>query len=144
MLETKMNRATWRRSFGHPLQMRLGLVVVIAIAVGFGATSSADNAVTGGNSLSLPATQGATELDDASRARIFHEVLSKFAAGEKPDPALLNQFVSLQNAHVQAGPKLGEKVPEFTLPDQDGRKHTLGNLMGAKGLLLVFVRSADW
>src|ERR1700758_3158759 len=84
MLQTKMNRATSRRSFGHPLRMRLGLVVVIAIAVGFGATSSADNVVTGGNSLSLTATQGATELDDASRARIFHEVLSKFAAGEKP------------------------------------------------------------
>jgi peroxiredoxin len=84
------------------------------------------------------------ELTDASKARIFHELLSKLAAGQKPDPALLNQFVSLQNAHVQTGPKLGQKVPDFTLPDQDERKDTLHDLMGAKGLLLVFVRSADW
>jgi len=84
------------------------------------------------------------ELTDASKARIFHELLSKLAAGQKLDPALLNQFVSIQNAHVQTGPKLGQKIPNFTLPDQDERKHTLHDLMGAKGLLLVFVRSADW
>jgi hypothetical protein len=117
---------------------------VISIAVGFGVASGAGNSVTGGNSFSPSATQGATQLDDASRASIFHDALSKFAAGEKPDPVLLNQFVSIQNAGVQTGPKLGEKVPEFTLPDQDARKRTLRELMGANGLLLVFVRSADW
>ena len=42
------------------------------------------------------------------------------------------------------GPQVGERVPEFTLPDQDGRSRTLQSLMGPNGLMLVFYRSADW
>lgn len=42
------------------------------------------------------------------------------------------------------GPLVGSRVPIFTLPDQDGRARTLGSLMGPKGLMLVFSRSADW
>jgi len=42
------------------------------------------------------------------------------------------------------GPQVGEKVPDFNLPDQRGQTHTLSSLMGPKGLVLVFNRSADW
>jgi hypothetical protein len=35
-------------------------------------------------------------------------------------------------------------VTDFTLPDQHGRSRTLASLMGPKGLMLVFYRSADW
>jgi peroxiredoxin len=35
-------------------------------------------------------------------------------------------------------------VPEFTLLDQKGQSRTLASLMGPKGLMLVFYRSADW
>jgi hypothetical protein len=42
------------------------------------------------------------------------------------------------------GPQLGETVPDFTLPDQEGEARTLGSLMGPEGLVLVFYRSADW
>jgi cytochrome oxidase Cu insertion factor (SCO1/SenC/PrrC family) len=42
------------------------------------------------------------------------------------------------------GPQVGEKVPDFALPDHRGRRHTLSSLMGPKGLVLVFSRSADW
>lgn len=42
------------------------------------------------------------------------------------------------------GPQIGEKVPDFDLPDQHGRTHTLSSLMGPRGLVLVFNRSADW
>ncbi len=46
---------------------------------------------------------------------------------------------------VQAlGPQPGTKVPDFSLRDQSGTERTLGSLMGPKGLLLVFHRSADW
>jgi hypothetical protein len=48
-----------------------------------------------------------------------------------PDPASL-------------GPKVGESVPDFSLRDQSGRIRTLEDLMGPKGLVLVFFRSADW
>jgi cytochrome oxidase Cu insertion factor (SCO1/SenC/PrrC family) len=42
------------------------------------------------------------------------------------------------------GPHVGERVPDFTLTDQGGRSHTLTSLTGARGLMLVFFRSADW
>jgi hypothetical protein len=42
------------------------------------------------------------------------------------------------------GPGKGERVPGFTLPDQTGAQRTLASLMGKKGLMLYFVRSADW
>lgn len=45
---------------------------------------------------------------------------------------------------TKLGPQIGEKVPEFSLPDQRGTRHTLVSLMGPKGLVLVFSRSADW
>jgi hypothetical protein len=42
------------------------------------------------------------------------------------------------------GPQVGSRVPSFTLPDQTGRMRTLDSLMGPKGAVLVFFRSADW
>jgi hypothetical protein len=42
------------------------------------------------------------------------------------------------------GPQVGEKVPDFSLPDQRGSRQTLSSLTGPKGLVLVFSRSADW
>ena len=46
---------------------------------------------------------------------------------------------------IQAlGPQVGSRVPDFTLLDQNGRSRTLTSVMGPKGLMLVFFRSADW
>ena len=42
------------------------------------------------------------------------------------------------------GPKVGEKAPDFTLQDQTGRARPLSSLLGPKGAVLVFFRSADW
>jgi hypothetical protein len=42
------------------------------------------------------------------------------------------------------GPQVGERVPDFSLRDQRGRRQTLQSIMGPKGAMLVFVRSADW
>jgi peroxiredoxin len=49
----------------------------------------------------------------------------------------------LQGA-VPTGPNVGERVPDFVLRDQDGHEKTLRSIMGPKGALLVFYRSADW
>jgi cytochrome oxidase Cu insertion factor (SCO1/SenC/PrrC family) len=61
-------------------------------------------------------------------------------------------LVVLAAAHVAAqaadptrlGPRVGERVPDFTLPDQQGVPRTLGAVLGPKGGVLVFFRSADW
>jgi peroxiredoxin len=42
------------------------------------------------------------------------------------------------------GPQVGEKVPDFNLPDQLGKQRTLQSVMGPKGAMVVFFRSADW
>jgi len=42
------------------------------------------------------------------------------------------------------GPALGSVAPEFRLRDQRGREQTLATLAGKDGLVLLFVRSADW
>ncbi len=42
------------------------------------------------------------------------------------------------------GPQAGEQIPDFALKDQDGRTRNLNSIMGTKGAMLVFVRSADW
>jgi hypothetical protein len=42
------------------------------------------------------------------------------------------------------GPQVGEPVPDFSLKDQNGKLWTLQSVMGAKGAMIVFVRSADW
>ncbi len=42
------------------------------------------------------------------------------------------------------GPQPGTRVPEFSAADQNGRAHTLKSLLGPKGAMLVFSRSADW
>lgn len=42
------------------------------------------------------------------------------------------------------GPQVGAIVPDFSLPDQDGEIWTRESIMGPRGAMLVFVRSADW
>jgi len=42
------------------------------------------------------------------------------------------------------GPQVGERVPGFRLPDQNGRIQTLESIMGPNGAMLLFHRSADW
>jgi hypothetical protein len=45
---------------------------------------------------------------------------------------------------AKTGPAVGEVVPAFSAIDQSGRAQTLASVMGAKGAMLVFFRSADW
>ena len=42
------------------------------------------------------------------------------------------------------GPQVGERVPDFSLKDQNGKTWTLPSLLGPKGAMLVFYRSAEW
>ena len=42
------------------------------------------------------------------------------------------------------GPQVGERIPDFRLRDQNGKPWNLQSIMGPKGAMLVFYRSADW
>jgi len=42
------------------------------------------------------------------------------------------------------GPQSGQVVPDFRLQDAHGKVWTRDSIMGPKGAMLVFSRSADW
>lgn len=63
--------------------------------------------------------------------------IAALSAQQSAQPAALPDVQKL-------GPQIGDRVPDFTLPDQNGRSRTLQSLMGRNGLMLVFYRSADW
>jgi hypothetical protein len=42
------------------------------------------------------------------------------------------------------GPQVGELVPGFSLPDQNGQVQTLESILGPNGAILLFHRSANW
>ncbi|MGH8014178.1 MAG: hypothetical protein ACREQ4_16935 [Candidatus Binataceae bacterium] len=125
--------------------MRLSAAGVLAAFV---VVASFANAETinhrSGEMSSIKSETPAPTMDSDVKANAFREVLGKMAAGEKIDPALWRQFVGAQNDAPRSGPEIGQKVPDFSLPDQNGRNWPLSELMGPRGLLLVFVRSADW
>ena len=64
-------------------------------------------------------------------------VVSVRATQQQPAPPALPDVQTL-------GPQVGTRVPDFTLLDQKGQSRTLASLIGPKGLMLVFFRSADW
>ena len=64
-------------------------------------------------------------------------VLVAGAAPQQPSTPVLPDVQKL-------GPQVGARVPDFTLSDQEGQQRSLQSLMGPKGLMLVFSRSADW
>jgi hypothetical protein len=53
-------------------------------------------------------------------------------------------ITALEAQSIRTGPEVGQPVPPFSAPDQNGRTQTLQSIMGSKGAMLVFFRSADW
>ena len=53
-------------------------------------------------------------------------------------------IAALYGQTVKTGPDVGQPVPDFSAQDQEGRQQTLKSIMGVKGTMLVFFRSADW
>ena len=51
---------------------------------------------------------------------------------------------ALYGQSIKTGPAVGSPLPDFSAPDQTGRTQTLKSIMGPKGAMLVFYRSADW
>ena len=58
---------------------------------------------------------------------------------------LLGASLPVIAAPEELGPSIGAKVPDIGAPpDQTGKQRSLSSLMGEKGLVLFFFRSADW
>jgi cytochrome oxidase Cu insertion factor (SCO1/SenC/PrrC family) len=83
--------------------------------------------------------------------------LTTMRLSRRPEPrlavallaALLTQTALMAQSRTRVdvsklGPQIGEHVPDFTLKDQNGKTWTLQSIMGPKGAMVVFYRSADW
>ncbi len=57
----------------------------------------------------------------------------------------VNAQTQRQTIDVSAlGPQVGEHIPDFSLPDQNGKVWTRESIMGPNGAMILFHRSADW
>jgi len=87
--------------------------------------------------------QGANAVGRGSMRRLSHRVAS--AALALLAGSAMAQDLEPSRIDVSAlGPQVGERIPEFSLPDQNGEIWTRESIMGPNGAMLVFVRSADW
>lgn len=122
------------------------VMVQVAVAMVAWATMPAAYAAESSTSPAAQSTpeQSAPHMTAAEKEHALTEFMRRDAAGEKIDPALLKAFIEAQNEGATSGIAIGQTAPDFALKDQTGRTHTLKSLMGRKGVLLVFTRSADW
>ena len=58
----------------------------------------------------------------------------------RPQPTTQAPSVDVETV----GPKVGDVIPEFSLRDQGGQPRSLKSVLGPKGAIIVFFRSADW
>jgi hypothetical protein len=82
--------------------------------------------------------------DLAEKAAAMREFRRLRDLGLPVPPEVRDRHVRATNDGYATGPDPGERIPEFTLPDQYGAIRSLRDLTGPNGLLLVFHRSADW
>jgi hypothetical protein len=82
--------------------------------------------------------------DLAEKAAVMREFRRRRAAGEPVPPELYARHLAATNDRYATGPEPGERIPDFTLPDQHGEMQTPAKLAGENGLFLVFHRSAEW
>lgn len=53
-------------------------------------------------------------------------------------------LANAQESNEVPGPKVGDRVKNFKLPDQDGEKRELAALLKQGPVAIVFHRSAEW
>lgn len=74
------------------------------------------------------------------RRRVIWPVLAILVMSLRPVYSQQREKIDLS----KLGPQVGQRVPDFSLKDQSGKVWTLKSIMGPKGAMLVFFRSADW
>ena len=79
-------------------------------------------------------------IDAKSVASMALLLLSGIAVGQETRMRPLPDL----DKNLKTGPAVGSRIPAFDAVDQNGRKRTFETLRGPKGLVLLFVRSADW
>ena len=66
------------------------------------------------------------------------------APGPSASPAPAAAAAAPSEEEKSPGPAVGERLPPFEAPDQDGKRQDFESLRGKNGLLLNFNRSVVW
>ena len=92
----------------------------------------------------------AFKLPEVYRGKIFGSVMAVLSIAGISLFAYGLLYEARQIPPATAAPRVGQKAPDFTLPDQDGKAVTLANLLSsgpagtanakANGVLLIFYR----
>jgi hypothetical protein len=88
----------------------------------------------------LTPVEGVTKPRNLAALAVLLAVLGvcRVDAQQIPQPA--RQKIEV----AKLGPQVGQQVPDFNLRDQTGRMRNLQSVIGSRGAMLVFFRSADW
>jgi len=74
----------------------------------------------------------------------YRGIIGRLRKGEVVEPAEFIDHFTIQDSETKTGPSIGAPFPDFRLPDSQGNLHSLADLLGTRGLLIVFVRSVSW
>ena len=88
----------------------------------------------------LTPVEAVTKLRNLATLAAFLAALGVCRADAGQAPQQARQQIDV----AKLGPQVGQQVPDFTLSDQTGRMRNLQSVMGPRGAMLVFFRSADW
>ena len=77
-----------------------------------------------------------------ARAAVLAAVLVQCAGAAPPSPSPATSPAPAEASGP--GPAVGDRLPAFGAPDQDGKRQDLETLRGKNGLLLNFNRSVVW
>ena len=88
----------------------------------------------------LTPVEAVTKLRNLATLAAFLAVLGVCRADAGQAPQQTRQQIDV----AKLGPQVGQQVPDFNLRDQTGRMRNLRSVMGPRGAMLVFFRSADW
>jgi len=84
-------------------------------------------------------------MDAQTKVSILNDITRRVVAADPNiTPEEWHAFAAAQQDGMRSGPEIGERVPDFTLADQHGKSWSCAELMGRRGLVLVFARSAFW
>jgi peroxiredoxin len=81
---------------------------------------------------------------EPSEVARYQDVLQRMMSGEPVADEEFEHHFELQNRGATDGPAVGSIAPPVDLQDQTGLRRSFDDLVGERGLLLVFIRSAHW
>lgn len=80
-----------------------------------------------------------------TRGIVLAALLVQCAGAEPPTPSPVTSPAAAAPAEGSGpGPAVGDRLPAFEAPDQDGKRQDFETLRGKNGLLLNFNRSVVW